>query len=490
MFGWSRRPHEAGTRWDLAVRSTVRRRRRALPADRRQPRGRHPARTAAAGPAACPATRRLAATLGINRNTVVAAYDELTGGRLDRDGRRPRPARRVSRAARGRGRSAAPPRWAGGPQSPREPGTTCRHLPDGAWRTPARRSSWSSGGVPDLRLVPIAALLARVPPGPAAQPHAARLRTVPHGLASAARGAGLDAGGHARPRPPDRTTCSSRAAARWRSTWSRARSCSPGDVVAVEALGYRAGLGGVPRWRRAPGAACPGRRPTGSTSRRWRRCARSGRVRAVYLHAAPPVPHDRHALARAGGSRCSKLARAHRHRDHRGRLRPRVPLRRPARPARSPAPTARASSSTSARCRRSSRPGCALGLRGRAALRCSSRAGQPARVADRHQGDTAVEDAVAELLEDGEVQRHIRRVRRRYRARRDALAERLTPRPPGHSFRCPRAASRSGSARGTAPTSTSGPGARWPGGVFFSPWRRLRVRRAAAAVPASSASPA
>lgn len=37
------------------------------------------------------------------------------------------------------------------------------------------------------------------------------------------------------------------------------------------------------------------------------------------------------------------------------------------------------------------------------------------------QGDAATEAAVAEMLEDGEVQRHVRRVRRVYRARRDLL---------------------------------------------------------------------
>jgi GntR family transcriptional regulator/MocR family aminotransferase len=37
------------------------------------------------------------------------------------------------------------------------------------------------------------------------------------------------------------------------------------------------------------------------------------------------------------------------------------------------------------------------------------------------QGDHAVEAAVAELLEEGEVQRHARRARRVYEARRDAL---------------------------------------------------------------------
>ena len=38
------------------------------------------------------------------------------------------------------------------------------------------------------------------------------------------------------------------------------------------------------------------------------------------------------------------------------------------------------------------------------------------------QGDRVLESAVAELLEDGEVQRHVRRVRRINRVRRDATA--------------------------------------------------------------------
>jgi GntR family transcriptional regulator/MocR family aminotransferase len=44
------------------------------------------------------------------------------------------------------------------------------------------------------------------------------------------------------------------------------------------------------------------------------------------------------------------------------------------------------------------------------------------------QGDAVVESAVAELIDAGELQRHVRRVRRLYRARRDALAEALTAR--------------------------------------------------------------
>ncbi|WP_438008889.1 PLP-dependent aminotransferase family protein [Sorangium sp. So ce321] len=54
------------------------------------------------------------------------------------------------------------------------------------------------------------------------------------------------------------------------------------------------------------------------------------------------------------------------------------------------------------------------------------------------QGDHAVERAVAELLEDGEVQRHAQRARRVYRARRDLLVEALRARLGGAlDFRVP-----------------------------------------------------
>ncbi len=47
------------------------------------------------------------------------------------------------------------------------------------------------------------------------------------------------------------------------------------------------------------------------------------------------------------------------------------------------------------------------------------------RSAVDRQGDMAVEAAVAELMEDGELQRHVWRVRRHYMARRDALIQGL-----------------------------------------------------------------
>jgi GntR family transcriptional regulator/MocR family aminotransferase len=45
------------------------------------------------------------------------------------------------------------------------------------------------------------------------------------------------------------------------------------------------------------------------------------------------------------------------------------------------------------------------------------------RVMLDRQGDLAVEGALAELMEDGEIQRHIWRTRRVYHARRDAFVE-------------------------------------------------------------------
>jgi GntR family transcriptional regulator / MocR family aminotransferase len=45
------------------------------------------------------------------------------------------------------------------------------------------------------------------------------------------------------------------------------------------------------------------------------------------------------------------------------------------------------------------------------------------RILVDRQGDSVLECAIAELLEDGDVQRHVRRTRRIYHARRDALCE-------------------------------------------------------------------
>jgi GntR family transcriptional regulator / MocR family aminotransferase len=55
-----------------------------------------------------------------------------------------------------------------------------------------------------------------------------------------------------------------------------------------------------------------------------------------------------------------------------------------------------------------------------------------------HQGDQILESAVADLLEDGEIDRHIRRMLRIYRARRDALCDALSADLPMLNFSVPR----------------------------------------------------
>lgn len=52
------------------------------------------------------------------------------------------------------------------------------------------------------------------------------------------------------------------------------------------------------------------------------------------------------------------------------------------------------------------------------------------RVAMDRQGDRPMEAAVAELIDDGELERHVRRMRTTYRARRDALVDALARRLP------------------------------------------------------------
>jgi GntR family transcriptional regulator/MocR family aminotransferase len=54
------------------------------------------------------------------------------------------------------------------------------------------------------------------------------------------------------------------------------------------------------------------------------------------------------------------------------------------------------------------------------------------------QGDQILETALAEMIEDGEMERHVRRARRLYCARRDALVEALDRHVPGLVFDVPR----------------------------------------------------
>ena len=54
-----------------------------------------------------------------------------------------------------------------------------------------------------------------------------------------------------------------------------------------------------------------------------------------------------------------------------------------------------------------------------------------------HQGDHVLERALAELMVDGTIERHVRKARRAYRARRDALCAALADQLPSLAFRLP-----------------------------------------------------
>ncbi|MCA9650697.1 MAG: PLP-dependent aminotransferase family protein [Myxococcales bacterium] len=361
-----------------------------------------------------PGSRTLARQLGVNRNTITAAYDALDAEGWIR-----------TEAARGRWVSAPeegarPPRRDDGPRAAMpgrlgfglgdEPITSHPVVPSATFDL--------SGGLPDVRLVPWT-LLARAYRR-ALERRAARLldygpveglpelREQLATMLADARGLACSA--------DDVFVTRGSQMALW---LVGAAVLRPGDRVAVEAYGYR------PAWDalRAHGAELV---PVpvdddGLDVARLAELARRSELRAVYL-----TPHHQYptTVTLSGPRRLALLdvARAHRlaivedDYDHEFHYegRPVLPL----------ATLDRGGhviyvgtlSKVLA-------PGLRLGyvvapaplLRRLAVLRSTL---------DR-QGDLAVEAAVAELMEDGEVQRHAWRARRSYLARRDALVEEL-----------------------------------------------------------------
>ncbi len=364
-----------------------------------------------------PGSRTLAATLSVHRNTVLAAYDELLSeGWIE------------ASAARGTFVSAslpdaAPRRFSEQlVQRRRVPARAGFDLgpapePDDAAVVPPG-TLVMSGGIPDVRLVPVAELgrayrrairahagAALGYAGPQGHP---RLRAALAEMLSATRG--LATG------PDDLVV--TRGTQMALDLVARAL-LSPGDVVAVEGPGYR------PAWEafRQHGARLvplpvdgDGVDPSALEA-----LARRERVRAVYV-----TPHHQYptTVTLSPGRRLALLDLARRARiavveddfDHELHFegRPVLPL----------ASVDRAGVvvyvGTLAKILA---PGLRLGyvagprqlLHGIAAHRT---------LVDR-QGDQAVECAVAELLEDGEVQRHARRARRIYERRRAFLVEAL-----------------------------------------------------------------
>jgi GntR family transcriptional regulator/MocR family aminotransferase len=360
-----------------------------------------------------PGTRALSRVLDVHRNTVAAAYAELAAeGWIE--------------AAAGRGSfvsaeiPATPPRRAATAAPPRAVSRPGYDLPPGPPPPPARAVSRDfidvEAGVPDLRRVPVAELArayrrALRRPGilgygdPQGQP---RLRAAIGAMLRSTRG--LD---------PDPARLLVTRGSQLALTLAARALVRPGDVVAVEELGYPAAHEAF----RAAGARLvpvpldeDGLRVEALES-----LARRERVRALYL-----TPHHQYPTTATlpAGRRLAllRLAAAERfaiveddfdcefHYDGR----PVLPLA-----SSDPAGVVVYVGTLS----KIVAPGLRLGYV-HAPLETITCLTEHRRHVDR-QGDGALELAIAELLEDGEIPQHVWRMRRIYAARRDALAEAL-----------------------------------------------------------------
>jgi GntR family transcriptional regulator/MocR family aminotransferase len=365
-----------------------------------------------------PGTRTLANHLGVHRNTVIAAFDELVAegwlrtnaGASTRVAEElPAEVARSNRPSRGEGHKRLPFSLAASPFGPMN---SMPSTPD----PPGPGVLSLAGGLPDVRLIPDVAL---------ARAHRRALRK--GGVALLSYG---DAAGHPQ----------LRAALAQMLSATRAMSLSaddlvvtrgaqmavylaarvliePGDLVAVEAWGY------PPAWDalRAAGAQLV---PVpvdgeGLDTAALARLAARRNLRAVYV-----TPHHQFptlvTLAAARRLELLELARRHRFAiieddyDHEVHYQgsPVLPL------AHMDVHGGVVYVGTLSKVLA---PGLRLGFLV-AAPQVIERALSWRRIIDR-QGDLTTEAAVAELFEDGEVQRHIGRVRRIYANRRAALLD-------------------------------------------------------------------
>jgi GntR family transcriptional regulator/MocR family aminotransferase len=367
--------------------------------------------------AALPGTRSLAASLGIHRNTVLAAYAELVaegwlrarpGGGTYVSEAIPEPeARRFSlRAPLRRG-------------LPSEPAFELRtdNDPGAPFEMPAARYALL-GGVPDLRLVPVEQLaraysraLRRGPKrllGYASAAGEPRLRAALATLVTQKRGVAAE----------PKNVIVTRGSQMALELAARVL-CAPGDAVAVEALGYK------PAWRALEAAGArlvpiPVDR-AGLVVPALARLLRRERIRAIYVS-----PHHQYptTAVMAPGRRIELLELAARERfaileddyDHEFHYegRPVLPLA---------SADANGSVLYLGTLSKVLAPGLRLGFVV-APEKLVERLARERFTLDR-QGDHVLEAAVAELIEEGELDRHVRKMRALYRKRRDALVDAL-----------------------------------------------------------------
>jgi GntR family transcriptional regulator / MocR family aminotransferase len=366
--------------------------------------------------AALPGTRTLAQQLGVHRNTVLAAYAELLaegwlearqGGGTFVSTSLPEPAaQRVSTRAPRAG-MAEEPAFALQPESDPVLATELPHA-----------ELVMLGGVPDLRHVPTAALarayrraLRERPATRLAYGRSAgepRLRQALAEFVSRRRGLAASA----------ENVLVTRGSQMALDLVARAL-CAPGDVVAVEALGYR------PAWNalsRAGARLLP--IPVdadGLDVTALSRAAARERIRAVYV-----TPHHQYPTLAvlSPGRRMELLELCARKRiaileddyDHEFHYdgRPILPLA---------SADTRGSVVYVGTLSKVLAPGLRIGFVV-ASTPLIERLTRERFAVDR-QGDHVLEAAVAELVEDGELERHSRKMRRLYLARRNALVTAL-----------------------------------------------------------------
>jgi GntR family transcriptional regulator/MocR family aminotransferase len=364
---------------------------------------------------AIPGTRTLAATLGVHRSTVVAAYAELVAQGWVAT--KPGGATEVATAAPGLGVRREAARFASPIGVARRAGFRVDPLPVATpvWPDVAKGAIELWGGVPDLRLVPVE-LLSRA------------YRRAARRYGATLLGYNRDVRGHERLRRSIAQLVSSvrgvpaseddvfvtRGSQMALDLIARSL-ISPGDVVAIEALTYTSALN---VFRRAGAEVVP--IPVdghGLDTDALAALSEERRVRLVYItphHQYPTTvtlsPTRRLALLHLARQKSIAVIEDDYDNEFHFDGRPVLPL------ALDDPGGVVIYLGTLAKILA---PGLRLGFV-IAARDLLVRMALERALVDR-QGDAVLECAVAELLEDGEVQRHVWRTRRIYHGRRDAL---------------------------------------------------------------------